>query len=279
MNSKPEEDTLERSIEIKKNIKAEKENSQTKVYKPLPVATAPAYTDDVDPIVVLFLKWWKSLLLAVVFLICAIYIKTTFKETAKKRAEKASEDFFIVKEDLDRLKQSKNSLIEAQLKVEQSKVDAKEAASGEMPNIEEITANMNSIKDRLVQKIKVLGDGPNPYGELAKVYEAISFYEIGNIQESLKNLEGVSLETFSGGDLVSELSAYLKGKILVDTKGTFNEGVALLKALAKSGIYANVPSIILLYKVGDREEVLKLVDEVIALHPEQADVINENIKR
>lgn len=227
-----------------------------------------------DPVVIFFAKWWKHLFIAVIALGAAAYARTTYRETLQRSKEEASETFAKAREQYEAFKK-------AETRMALAKLEKKDQA--ELTSIQKQSADALST---LRQQIVILKDKTEPYSTLGKIYEGLIAVESGDIAAAKSAFEPFKRDSLSG--LRPEERLYVEGgmlalgKSLLEKGESHREGLQLLKRVAQEGESAHVVAALAVARVAtndnEKGEAKALLEQVKQKHPEQGDLINQELE-
>jgi hypothetical protein len=220
-----------------------------------------------DPIATALAKSWQQILggIACVFAIWWGY--TLYIDANRTRLESAADVYRSVREDYATLIEQQQKLVAEQ--------DAQKKG--------ELSTQLESTKKKLTEKIRVLRDQPEPYANVATLYESFAALRSGDrspagMTDALAALSRVPAD--NAQRLFAELHALVEIRARLDGDDR-SQARAALKSLAQEGVFVAPTAGITLYRSAnesERAEALDILTALKAKFPESAETIARETK-
>lgn len=219
-----------------------------------------------------FSKWGREILIAVA-VAGAIFMVTKFlREADVKQRKIASEKFEETRATFTQLKAA---------------VGAQAEGTGDDAAKKSQAEQVETLKVKLTEELKVLGDAKEPYKSLAGVYQALAANLLGDTasaQQSLAALDlTASLAEESPQTMYVEFAALNAARALIDSDASYPQGRSVLKTLAEKGRYVATNAAIALTDISrtveEKAEAKAVLDSLVARVPESQDVLKGAVQR
>lgn len=217
-----------------------------------------------------FSKWGREILIAVAVAV-AIFLVTKFlRETDAKQRKIASSKYEEARGTFSELK----SAVAAQAGAKAEEASAK-------------AQNVETVKAKLTEQLKVLHDAKEPYRSIADVYQALSFNLTGDAVAAKKLLAELDLNAKlsdpKADTMFIEFASINLGRALIDSPESFTDGWKVLITLTEKAKYVSTNAAIVLADVArtpeERAQAKSALDALAARAPESQEMLKASIKR
>lgn len=276
------------------NIKSNSQSSAVKVGKEEVVAgssetikrkhdlfkdPALAKSLEEDPVASFILSNWKNLFVVVLALIAFFYLRTQIQSTTDVRVAESSQTFTKARASVVELIEDKQKKdINEKPSADKTDADKPESTAAKQDS----TQLLRAAKDSL----NALKSGPEPYAELAPIYE----YLLNNAESVAQNSVNPTEARVAWQDakvpskrLILELQELAVARKLLDSDNTRSDGILRLMELGKNGSYLRSPAVLTLLRVvasaEDISSAVTIAQDVVSLYPENSDKIQAELKR
>lgn len=234
-----------------------------------------------DPFFRFLHKHWTRLLIAVALIAAGFYAKSAFEETYVASMSQAADLY-------SKVRSGYRGLVGLH-----DQVQAQKAAYREDPS-EEVAAKLQNLEQsladsqrRLGEIVMALGDARDPYKQVAGLYDLLLLTLSERHSEVSDTVKTIAWEQYGSDQLaerfLAELKALVAARALLDSSEHSNEGVLLLEELGERGRYVHTSAALSFARIADSDELkgraVVLLERVLAEHPEQVELISEDLKR
>ncbi|RIL09170.1 MAG: hypothetical protein DCC75_07150, partial [Proteobacteria bacterium] len=249
-----------------------------------------------DPLFRFLANYWRQLGVVIIAVAAGLYAKQQFDQTHDVRMSEAAALYQRVSEEFGDLKRKSTDLMEAQSK--QAEAAKKLAAAAEKEkgaleadlnkaeeDLKKKQGDFEAVSKKLKESIAALSDSRPPYNEIAGTYSLLSQkITLGQVRPAQGANALEDLAGDGGGErLLAELQEFLSAKLMLDQPGTALEGRRRLVALAEKGEYVHAVSALAVARISksaaETREAYQLLERVNQSHPEQAEIIKEDLER
>ncbi len=228
-----------------------------------------------DPVAKFIWTHRKELTLTVLAGLALFYVIHTFQENRRARMAEAADMFHSVQEQFDNFTQASVRLSEQ-----------RSLATVKAEDLKKQEDALTEQRARLDQSLRALADTDPPYTELAALYRGLLARSAGAASEAASLLGGFAWRSEavdSSKRLHGELAQLAFARSLLDDDASREQGMSLLKDLAREGAYVRVVAAVSLARIAtsdaQRAEAKALLAAVVQAQPEQADLVKGEVER
>lgn len=216
-----------------------------------------------DPLVRFVRDRWRALLVVILFVGAAFYVRTAFHETNEKALQTLADLYANIRSEYQLIQGREASLPE--LSADSSEEGRRKFAEAQQ--------QVKDARAALLNAANALKGEKQPYATIGDLYAGL----LG------QDIRGAGEVDSSKAALVSELEALLRAKKLLDFPETRIEGRDALKTLAEQSQFVHAVAALSLSMgargTEERDIALKTLEHVRGLHPEQSDLLSPEILR
>lgn len=258
-----------------------------------------ATTPSDDPLVRFVSKYWRLLLLFVVAYGALWYGQIVYRQAQARRADRASEGYVRARESFDQFLSAQRALITAEgasaaaskspaTDTPQTTADAeKDTQSKLSEQLESAKKSRDEARTALVEQLKIVTDQGGTYERIAGLYGALAQAAAGEgraAESAVSQFTGWrELKPEAPDRILAELAAYLRAKIRLGLPDGKMGAAGELTELAGEGRYLAAAAALALASAATTDEqkasTRDLLQRVRSAHPEQADLLNQELKR
>jgi len=228
-----------------------------------------------DPVAKFIWTHRKELTLTVLAGLALFYVVHTFQENRRSRMAEAADMFHSVQEQFESFTQASVRLGEQRASTTVKPEDLKKQEEA-----------LTEQRARLDQSLRALADTDPPYTELAALYRGLLARSAGSASEAAGLLGGFSWRGESvdtSKRMHGELAQLAYARSLLDAEASREQGVALLKDLARDGVYVRVVAAVTLARIAtsdaQRADAKALLTSIVQAQPEQSDLVKGELER
>lgn len=228
-----------------------------------------------DPLFDFIAKNWQQLLFAAAIIFGGHYMYTRYQSTQYDSRVSASDLFAKVRSSAQEL-----IIAERELASLKSQTDEAQKAS-----LEEAEKKVTEAESSLKQRVAALSDAKQPYAELSNLYKGLAAIRAGNLDQASQDFSQIInlAKTNPDMELYSELARLQLSRSRLDLPEQYSQARSDLKSLAENGHYVNVVAATVLARVSttseEKTEALNVLQSLAKMHPEQADLLEEDLER
>ncbi len=248
----------------------------------------PAITDAVasdDPLMKFLSRHWRLMLVLVFGYAVVWFLQVAIREAKNRRAEQASEALAKVEDSFAQFLTANSEMISGASSTVQT--DAKTGEKSQAEKTEAARKRRDDERALLDERIKIVSEQGGTYAEIGQLYGAIAQATAeGTLRSGVPGLDAATWQERkpeSADRLLGELAGYVRAKVNLGNPELRSEGVAALGALAREGVYLNASAAIALVGSASSEDEKKAALAVVAAvrerHPEQIDLLKEELQR
>ncbi|RMD85192.1 MAG: hypothetical protein D6808_05745 [Candidatus Dadabacteria bacterium] len=235
-----------------------------------------------DPLVRFVLKWWQHILVAVVVVFAGWYMYSRYTETQLAGLRRSADLFYGVRNSLSDLQRLRGEFEAKQGKDKKGR--------------QETQKKIKEKYDELRHKLEALSDRKYPYDRFAQLYKGLMLLSVDGVikeegdispkEQGIKELTSLygslSVAKDKAGAFISEAARLAVAKAMLDRKESRQKGRKELLLLAKNSRYVLVPAALALARSSntdsERSESLNVLQQIDKSHPEQHDLIKDELK-
>ena len=243
---------------------------------------AVAQTVAEDPLFKFFKKWSNHILGVCVLIFCVWTVVRMLESTHIAAQKSAAQMYAGVRLDVAELKTLDTQLALKNDELAKLADDAtadKERLTKEIADIEESRATLIT---RSQGKVVALKDQKSPYNTIGEMYGILLSSMKADAASTTATVEWSAVPAESPERLFREVTALKLARDGLDSADGKAAAVARLKALAAQGVYMHAMAGKTLAEIAqtaeERQEALTVLQDVLAKHPEQSEIIEQDIQ-
>lgn len=251
-----------------------------------------AQTVEEDALLTFLTSYWRQIFFAVAVVAAGFYANSRFNETYVASMRQGADQF-------DKVTAEYRSYVDlkSQLKtkrVELAGIGASEETAAQKETLEKEILGIEERVGKSVENVNVylsaLETEREPYSRLAKFYAGLLAYREGDTEALKRSFEqGGLLSAWKDPNaeenlkFYSEVASLAYARGLLDGESSYAEGRVLLEQLAENGRLVGASALLTLSRISvspeERERVVVMLEEFLQKHPEQRDVLENELER
>lgn len=261
-----------------------------------------------DPLFRFLKDYWRQILLVVGVILAGVYARQVFRDTHVAEMERAADIFVRARSEFEQSTKLRTELAEARLRLVEleqapsapqkkgAAAGAKAEAASPKPDTAAAASRVADLEKQLADSSRrldghlgSLADVRSPYREFGSLYRGLAARAAagdGNAVAEMRAALGVGTGTIAvptKPDLATELKAMALARALLDSPEGRGEGRQALTELATKGVYVNVSAAVALAHTArtpeERSAALKVIENLLATHPEQETILRPEVAR
>jgi len=235
---------------------------------------ALARAKDEDPVVKFIATHWREMLISVVVVLGGYYVYNRYQTTQYESKVSAADLLVKAQESVDEV-----TVVKQRLQI----IESNPADKTKPEEVENLKKRLLEAESKLSQRITALGDLSGEYGALSSYYQIVAALKENKLEDAQKILTTVlgQGESNSDTDFVTELAELMVARAALDTDQGQAKARAALMSLAKNSRFIHAAAAVTLARISrtdqEKKEALDVLNEIKANHPEQTDLLTEEI--
>lgn len=234
-----------------------------------------------DPVLKFLVSAWRQMTVIVLGVLAVFYATNVFRETRERDLQSSGDAFYRVQRQFDAYK----GLL-TQIASLQGKTDAEIGDKGRA-EIAELEKRRDETRKKIEDALAALADMRAPFDSLASLYRGLLSREAGDTAGLVNAINprawAAVNNTSSAERFMAEIQSLAYARALIDSEAHNAEALAVLKELASQGAYVHTSAALAVAAVAntpeDRKAALDLLIRLQATHPEQSELVDDEIAR